>query len=970
MTMEIGVLTADPAKIARDLANLVACFRQVLEEAGHPEVAARLPWGEDDETPVTTPAEAASAPAAAASTAAATASAPATAAAATEPSPDLLAQASSIAFMLLTLVEQNATAQHRRRLEDEEGLDAVPSLWAAVLRDLRERGVPEEAVAAALPGMQVEIVLTAHPTEAKRATVLEHHRRIYRLLAEGDVRHRTSAERHGIREETRAWLMLLWRTGEIFLEKPDVAAERRNAVHYLDNIFPHVLPSLDRRLRQAWRHAGYDPARLAGPRAMPRLRFGTWIGGDRDGHPLVTEEITRDSLVELRLHALTRLHGELTELTRRLSLSDLLQAPPQPLRAGIASLADRLGDAGARALARNPDEAWRQFVNLMLARLPVTLERGQHASLADEPGRYGLATALLNDLALLRSSLLDVGAKRVAAQLVDPVIRSVESFGFHLAVLDVRQNSQFHDRALAQLLVAAGLDAADYAEWDEPRRRRLLDQELAAPRPLVRADRRIGAEADAVLGSLRVLVEHVRRYGTDGLGALIVSMTRDVSDLLAVHVFAREVGLEVDTAEGPACALPVVPLFETIDDLRRSPDILREYLEHPVARRSLEARRQHAELENPVQHAGVERPVQHAGVERPVQQVMIGYSDSNKDGGIFASLWGLHRAQAALSRVGEEAGVRVRFFHGRGGSIGRGAGPTHRFLKAIPEGALEGDLRVTEQGETIGQKYGNRGTAAYNLELLAAGVTRGTLLGRHAPEPPHPLEDVMDRLAERSRAAYSELIAKDGFMTFFRQATPIDAIEASRIGSRPARRTGQHTLADLRAIPWVFSWGQARFFLSGWYGVGTALEDLQREQPDAMPALREHLLEWSPLHYILSNTATSLAFTDSAVMTSYAGLVDDRVIRDGFLGMILDERERTLKAVEGIYGGPLHEKRPNIHGMAELRREGLRRLHRQQVTLLRRWREEKARDGSEADTLQASLLLTMNAIAAGLGGTG
>jgi phosphoenolpyruvate carboxylase len=922
MVMEIGVLTADPAKIARDLANLVACFRQVLEEAGQPDVAARLPWGDDEET-----------------------------SSAAEPAPELLAQASSIAFMLLTLVEQNATAQYRRRLEDEDGLGAVPSLWAAVLQELRQRGVPQQAIAAALPDMQVEIVLTAHPTEAKRATVLEHHRRLYRLLAEGDVPRRTSAERDGIREEIRAWLMLIWRTGEIFLEKPDVAAERRNAIHYLDNIFPHVLPSLDRRLRHAWRHAGYDPALLAGPRAMPRLRFGTWIGGDRDGHPLVTADVTRESLSELRLHALTRLHGELTDLTKSLSLSDLLQAPPQPLRDAVATLAHRLGEAGASALARNPDEAWRQFVNLMLARLPVTVGRGRQAALADDPERYGLATELLDDLVLLRSSLLDVGAERVAAQLVDPVIRSVESFGFHLAVLDVRQNSQFHDRALTQLLVAAGIDAADYAEWDEPRRRRLLDEELAAPRPLVRVDRRTGEEADAVLGSLRVLVEHRRRYGTAGLGALIVSMTRDVSDLLAVHVFAREVGLEVDTAEGPACALPVVPLFETIDDLRRSPDILREYLEHPVARRSLEARRQ-------------------PGLGPPVQQVMIGYSDSNKDGGIFASLWGLHRAQAALARVGEAAGVRVRFFHGRGGSIGRGAGPTHRFLKAIPEGALEGDLRVTEQGETIGQKYGNRGTAAYNLELLAAGVTRATLLGRHAPEPPHPLESVMDRLAERSRTAYAELLATDGFMTFFRQATPIDAIEASRIGSRPARRTGQHTLADLRAIPWVFSWGQARFFLSGWYGVGTALEELQREQPDAMPALREHLLDWSPLHYILSNTATSLAFTDAAVMTAYGELVDDLVIRDRFLDTILAERERSLNAVESIYGGPLHEKRPNIHGMAELRREGLRRLHRQQITLLRRWRDEKASGSSDADALQTALLLTINAIAGGLGGTG
>jgi len=597
--MDIGVLTADPAKIARDLDDLIGCFREVLEEAGQEAVAACLPWGagpSDADAPV----------------------------------PELMAQASSIAFVLLTLVEQNATAEFRREAEARHGLDAVPSLWGAVLRELRERGTPGARIADILSDIQVEIVLTAHPTEAKRATVLEHHRQLYRLLAWRDRRAVMPAERSQARESLKAWLTLLWRTGEIFLEKPDVASERRNVVHYLNDIFPHLLPELDRRLRQAWTEAGLDPARLAGPDRLPRFTVGTWVGGDRDGHPLVTADVTRDSLLDLRLNGLVRLHGELTRLARRLSLSDLVQAPPASLREHVVGTAARLGEPGRRALARNRDETWRQAVNLMIARLPVELEPGGAGALVSDDGHYGTAAELLNDLRFLTDSLHEVGAGRVAEHAVDPVRRGVKAFGFHLAVLDVRQNSQFHDRALAQLLVAAGEDGAGYPDLDDARRRELLDAELARKRPLARADRHAGPEADAVLASHRVIADHLRRYGPDGLGSLIVSMTRHVSDLLAVYVLAREAGLEVETPDGPACPLPVVPLFETIDDLHRSPAILEAFLDHPVTRRSLEV---HRDWE---------------GLDRPVQQVMIGYSDSNKDGGIFASLWNLHRAQSAL----------------------------------------------------------------------------------------------------------------------------------------------------------------------------------------------------------------------------------------------------------------------------------------------------------------------------------
>jgi phosphoenolpyruvate carboxylase len=430
-------------------------------------------------------------------------------------------------------------------------------------------------------------------------------------------------------------------------------------------------------------------------------------------------------------------------------------------------------------------------------------------------------------------------------------------------------------------------------------------------------------------------------------------MTRRPSDLLAPYLFAREVGLTVETPHGLACRVPIVPLFETIDDLERSPDILRTFLQHPMTVRS------------------VKEQCRERGEDHLVQEVMVGYSDSNKDGGMLASLWSLYRAEASLVDVGREAGVRIRFLHGRGGTLSRGGGPEHRFVKAIHPSALGGDLRLTEQGETIAQKYANRLTAVYNLELLFAGMTRATLLERYSPEPGHVLEPTMDWLAIESRRVYRRLLETDGFLTFFRQATPIDVIEESRIGSRPSRRTGQPGLADLRAIPWVFSWNQARFYVSGWYGVGSALERLSVERPAQFARLSPHLYTWAPLHYALSNTATCLAAADPHVMFEYARLVEDAELRERFLAQIAEELERTSRMLERIYGGPLAARRPNIEASLCVRRQPLRVLHRRQIALLREWRGSHRRGDAEgAAALLPALLLTVNAIASGLGATG
>ncbi len=910
-------------KIDRDLRFLLQCFHEVLTDLGELELAQHLPWQESATAQTHAPVE-------------------------------RVAQAFSIAFQLLNMAEENAAAQHRRLTEATEGLAQVSGLWGQNLQRLQQSGLSGEQIAAALPQIRVEPVLTAHPTEAKRATVLEQHRELYLLLVRRENQMWTPQEQQAIREEIKTALERLWRTGEIFLEKPDVASELRNVIHYLRNVFPDVLPMLDRRLRQAWADAGFDPVLLNDPQQMPRVSFGTWVGGDRDGHPLVSAGMTRQALHELRSNALQLLRTRLTNLAAHLSLSLHLQPPPVELQEHISTVAAHLGAHGQQAIQRNPDEPWRQLVNLMLARLPITSSSPESSNLPADTAHYACAEELAADLRVLYKALIAGGAQRLATNDVWPLLRLVQTFGFHLAVLDVRQNSRFHDQALAQLLTAAGLPGSDFADWDEKRRLALLNHELTSPRPFTHADASVGPEADALLSAYRVLAEHIKAYGADGLGALIVSMTRSLSDLLVVYVMAREAGLVFQTPEGLVCQLPVVPLFETIEDLQGSPAIMRDFLNHPLTRRSLEYQRKRT------------------GAEQPVQQVMIGYSDSNKDGGICASLWNLYRAQAALTEVGQSCGVRLRFFHGRGGTISRGAGPTHRFLRALPKASLAGDLRMTEQGETIAQKYANLISAVYHLELLLAGVAGATLLHQHSPAlAAHPLEPVLDRLALSSRRTYTALLQSDGFMEFFSQATPIDVIEASRIGSRPARRTGQRTLADLRAIPWVFSWSQSRFYLSGWYGMGSALEDLQHTDPSAFAALCDAALTWPPLHYIISNVATSLATADVGVMTEYAALVADPLLRERILGMIVVEFERTRRMLELIYGGSLAERRPRIQRLLELRHEGLRLLHRQQIVLLRNWRAlRQADDHAGAERVLLQLLQTVNAIAGGLRTTG
>lgn len=902
-------------KISADLDFLLGCFDEVLRELGEERVAESLPWtGHNAE------------------------------------SCEGFEQAASMAFQLLNMIEENAAAATRRLREMDLGSAAEPGLWPRQLKELASAGIDGASIAASLASIRIEPVLTAHPTEAKRAAVLEQHRALYTLLLAREDSLLSPSQQATLREEFKVVLERLWRTGEILLEKPDIASERRGVIYTLREVFPAALGRLDTRFRQAWREAGLDAELIANPLDWPKVRFGTWVGGDRDGHPLVTASVTETSLRELRVSALIVLHRQLDDLAAKLPLSSNFQNFPTDLQADLDLFSQENPVLDASLRASYSDEPWRRFILHLQAKLPVTTGEIEDAKILEGGIHFQTPSELDACLARLAASLSKMGARRLVDSAVSPIRRTLDTFGFHLAALDIRQNSRFHDLAIDQLLAASGAASPNFSEWDEIRRLEFLEAELRSPRPFLGGGASAGAQADAVLSCYGVLRQHLDKHGPTGLGSLIVSMTRRLSDLLAVYLLAREAGLAKWTSEGLVCELPIVPLFETLDDLERGPDIIQKFLENPLTRRSLANQ-------------------QVASTGLPVQQVMIGYSDSNKDCGIFASQWTLHQSQDAIAAAGRKQGFKIRFFHGRGGTISRGAGPTHRFLDALPPGSVQGDLRMTEQGETISQKYGTISSSVHNLELLQAGVA-SVSMGSPKPKVDGIVSEICEFLSSASREAYTALIQHPDFMAYYSEATPIDALETSRIGSRPARRTGERTLADLRAIPWVFSWNQSRHYLPGWFGVGSALRRLREEKSALFDALRSNFRKSAFLYYVLNNVETNLASADRQIIEEYAGLVSNSPAKASILPLILGEFDSTREMMAEVFGGSMEIRRPRMTKTLALRSEGLKALHHHQISLLRRWRAACVAQSPEKDRLLPQVLLGINAIASGLRTTG
>jgi phosphoenolpyruvate carboxylase len=846
-------------------------------------------------------------------------------------------QAQGILFQLLAIAEQNRDMRNRRELERERGHAAVKGTFAAVFDKSAADGVSSETIGELLRSIRIRPVITAHPTEAKRVTVLEHHRRIYLRLFELESPRWTQREREELIRSLHDEIELLWLTGELKLEKPSVAQEVAWGLYFFnENLFdvvPQLLAKAQSAIEQSYPDAGLE---------IPLFfQFGSWIGGDRDGNPYVTCEVTRDTVWSNRLASLNRYRQRLSNLIRDLSIAEhslpLPAAFLQALRERLAQLPD-----GPALAARNAGEPFRQFLAAMLSRLERTALDCLDQRPTSEATGYRIAEQMIADLDQMIAALTEAGAGPLARSLLLPFKREVGVFRFSTVRLDVRENTVRMNQALAAIYRATqrgreppGAGTPEWKQW--------LLAELALPREAPLAPEPLAPDARETLQTFATIAQLRQQVDREAFGALILSMTHSAADVLGVYLMAKLAGLFSDLHAVERCTLPIVPLLETISDLKRAPAILKELLAVPLVQRSLHG-------------------------QGGTQEVMIGYSDSNKDGGYFAANWELAKAQTALTRLGHEHGVTIAFFHGRGGSVSRGGAPTGRAIAAAPAGSIKKQFRVTEQGEVVSFKYANRGTAAYQAELLAASVIEHALVSERerALIPVHEFDEAMESLSGLSWTAYHDLMRSERILDYLTAASPLEELALLNIGSRPARRTQASTLSDLRAIPWVFAWTQNRHLITGWYGVGSALKaflDVRREP--GLDLLQRMFRDARLFRIIMDEVEKTLLAVDLGIARSYAELVDDPVLRDSIFDRIEREYHLTCEMVLRVSGGAeVAERFPQFRRRLQRRLKTLNQVSRQQIGLLRRFRA-----GGDEEVRNA-LLLTINCAAAGFGATG
>ena len=857
--------------------------------------------------------------------------------------PDVVARAlqvQGIWFQLLSIAEQNAAMRRRRQIEAERGHDQLRGTFEHVISNAAAIGIKPDEIRALLQQLRVRPVITAHPTEAKRVTVLEKHRRIYRRLVDLESPRWTPRERQALVAGLRNDIELLWLTGELRLAKPTVPQEVSWGLHFFNETLFEAVPDLMQKVERAL--AEYYPGESFQVPAF--FQFGSWVGGDRDGNPFVTNDVTRTTLLENRLTGVRRYHRRLSELVRALSITERAVQVSDRFRQALERELAATGEGDAIA-TRNPGEVYRQYLAVMLRRLEVMIRATERGESLVDPAGYASADALLADLKLIETELLEAGRPELAEALVRPVRREVEAFRFSTVRLDVRENTTKLNAALRALhaVTSGGAEApADPAAW-----RAWIAGELARPLTQGAPMPELPKESAETLGMFALVRRLREEIDREAFGSFVLSMTRSVSDILGAYLLAKTAGLFADTPGVESSTLPIVPLFETIDDLQRAPAIMKELLNVPVVRRSVRA-------------------------QGGVQEVMIGYSDSNKDGGFLASNWELYKAQIKLTRVGREAGVPIAFFHGRGGSVSRGGAPTGRAIAAQPAGSIGGRLRITEQGEVVSFKYANRGTAQYQIELLAASVAEHTLKSEReeALVPTAEGDEAMEALSGAAMAAYRRLIDDPSLLPYYQAASPLEELTLLNMGSRPARRFGAQSLSDLRAIPWVFAWSQNRHFVPGWYGVGSGiLTFLQVRGERGSTLLNRMFSDSRHFRLIVDEVEKTLSYVDLELARQYAELVPDPTARDAIFPMIEEEYHRTVEAVLRISGGrELAERFPRFRRKLARRMPTLNQVSRQQIELLRRFRESGG-DRTQEEQLSA-LLLSINAIAAGFGATG
>jgi len=761
-------------------------------------------------------------------------------------------------------------------------------------------------------------VLTAHPTEVQRRSVLDILSAIAALLDRRDRLAETKEDHEEIKTELRMQILTLWQTSVLRNSKPSVLDEVENVLSYFDSTFFEAVPKLYSAVERAIGvEMGETPS---------FLQIGSWIGGDRDGNPFVDAPMLTEALSRYTERAFTFYIAETGRLHRELSLTGSLSEMIPEMQ--------ELINRSPNISANDPDEPYRLAISAVRARLTATYDK----LLGREPSAlpYDTPDDLVADLTVIEQSLMHQSSKLLANGRLGRLLRAVRVFGWTLMPLDVRQNSVVHERVVAELLQFG--DGTNYLELDENGRIETLLKDLATSRPLTSRQFRYGEETTKELAIFDAVRSAHLRYGKGCIRTAIISMTRGISDILELAVLLKEAGI-LRLAEN-ALDVNIVPLFETIDDLRAAPGIMNGLLSLPFYRKLLASR-------------------------GDLQEVMIGYSDSNKDGGYLTSRWELYRAETRLAEVFAAHGVKFRVFHGRGGSIGRGGGPSYHSILAQPKGAAQGQIRLTEQGEVIAAKYSNAEVGRKNLEVIAAASLAAAANSATARSPDKRFTEALDELSDLAFAAYRGLVYEtEGFDDYFWQSTVISEIASLNIGSRPSSRTNSRSIKDLRAIPWVFSWSQCRVMLPGWYGFGSAVEAFlsERGEEEGIKLLRSMFKRWPTFSTLISNMEMVLAKADMDIAEHYANLVEDKALRDSIFPRIVEEYRRSYAHLLSITKQKgLLERNPALRRTIASRLPHLDPLNHVQAEMMRRYRA--GGPVLECERMRRRIHMSINAVA-------
>jgi len=834
-------------------------------------------------------------------------------------------------FSQLANIAEDQHHNRRRRAHLIAGSVPQEGSMALALSRAREEGVTAAQVEEFFSRALISPVLTAHPTEVQRKSILDRQLEISRLLNDRDRTQLTPDELVQNEEALRRVVLTLWQTRILRELRLTVNDEIENGLAYYRYTFLHQLPKLYAEMEDLLLHRDFGKVRLAN-----FFKLGSWIGGDRDGNPFVTDDVMRHAMTRHCATAMDFYFDEIHQLGGELSQSlRMVETTP-----ALDELAGRSPDVSAH----RQDEPYRRALTGIYARLSAT----SHALGHRVPNRPAVADAqpyldsmeFARDLGILADSLAANGSRRVARGRLRNLLRAADIFGFHLAPLDMRQHSGVHEQVISELF-ASGARRHGYAELDENQRCEWLQQELELPRLLRSPYLKYSDEVAKELAILDTAAQMHRRFGPQALPNYIISKTDSVSDLFEVALLLKEAGL-LHPGESPRLDLNIIPLFETIDDLQSCGPIMDRLFSQRYYRQLLASR-------------------------GDVQEVMLGYSDSNKDGGFLTANWELYKAEVELVKVFARHNVKLRLFHGRGGSVGRGGGPSYQAILAQPPGSVAGQIRITEQGEVIASKYSDPEIGRRNLETLVAATFEATALRPDGAGQP-AYHEVIDELSAAAFSAYRKLVYETpGFLQFFRSATPITEIADLNVGSRPASRKKTDRIEDLRAIPWVFSWSLSRIMLPGWYGFGTAVEEVMARRNNAgIELLQGMYREWPFFRTLLSNMDMLLAKSDISIASRYAELVTDVDLRESIFGRIQEEWHRTVRYLLAITGqSELLEANPALSRSLRNRSPYIDPLNHLQVELLKRYRA-----GETDEKTRRAILLTLNGIAAGLRNSG